>query len=70
MVQIPKREIDKDDGQSEPQAGGYHHYRDQALLTRHIAHTVETADRCYDRSRQTQGRHAVLDQIHSRYRVS
>ena len=34
---------------------------DQSLLARHMAHTVEMADRYYDRSRQTQGRHAVLD---------
>jgi hypothetical protein len=36
---------------------------DQSLLARHMAPTVETADRYYDRSRQTQGRHAVLDRI-------
>jgi hypothetical protein len=36
---------------------------DQSLLARNMAPTVETADRYYDRSRQTQGRHAVLDRI-------
>ena len=39
---------------------------DQALL----AHSVETADRYYDRSRQTKGRHAVLDIIQKQYKVS
>jgi len=43
---------------------------DQTLLARHMAHTVDTADRYYDRSRQTQGRHAVLDMIHDQYKVS
>ena len=43
---------------------------DQTLLARHMAHSVETADRYYDRSHQTKGRHAVLDIIHHKYRVS
>jgi hypothetical protein len=32
--------------------------------------TVEAADRYYDRSRQTQGRHAILDIIQHQYKVS
>ena len=43
---------------------------EQTLLARHMAHSVETADRYYDRSHQTEGRHAVLDIIHQQYRVS
>ena len=43
---------------------------DQILLARHMAHSVETADRYYDRSRQTKGRHAVLDIIQKQYKVS
>ena len=43
---------------------------DQTLLARHMAHSVETADRYYDRSRQTQGRHAILDIIQHQYNVS
>ena len=43
---------------------------EQTLLARHMAHSVETADRYYDRSRQTKGRHAVLDIIQKEYKVS
>ena len=43
---------------------------DQTLLARHMAHSVETADRYDDRSRQTKGRHAVLDIIQKQYKVS
>ena len=35
-----------------------------------LAHTVETADRYYDRSRQTEGRHAVLDTVQLKFKVS
>jgi hypothetical protein len=43
---------------------------EQTLLARHMAHTVETADRYYDRSRQTEGRHAVLDTVQQKFKVS
>jgi hypothetical protein len=43
---------------------------EQTLLARHMAHTVETADRYYDRSRQTEGRHAVLDTVQLKFKVS
>ena len=43
---------------------------DQTLLARHMAHSVETADRYYDRSPQTQGRYAILDIIQHQYNVS
>ena len=38
---------------------------DQTLLARHMAHSVETADRYYDRSR-----YAILDIIQHQYNVS
>jgi len=43
---------------------------EQGLLARHMAHTLETADRYYDRSRQTEGRHAVLDTVQKKFKVS
>lgn len=42
---------------------------EQTLLARHMAHSIETADRYYDRSRQTEGRHAVLDTVQKSYKV-
>jgi hypothetical protein len=42
----------------------------QSLLARHMAHTVETADKHYDRSKETEGRHGVLDTIQKIYKVS
>jgi len=42
---------------------------EQTLLARHMAHSVETADRYYDRSRQTEGRHAVLDNVQKSFKV-
>ena len=64
--------IHKNDGQSTQEAGGDDgaSREDQTLLDRHMAHSVETADRYYDRSRQTQGRHAILDIIQHQYNVS
>ena len=43
---------------------------EQTLLARHMAHTLETADRYYDRSRQTEGRHAVLDTVQMKFKAS
>ena len=43
---------------------------EQSLLAKHMAHSVETADRHYDRSSQTADRHRVLDTIQEKYKVS
>jgi len=42
---------------------------EQSLLARHMAHTVETADKHYDRSKQTEGKHGVLETIQKIYKV-